>query len=141
MLRSVGVVLLGFVAMTVIVMVGTALGVILLLPGGFTAYTSDPAAIVLSAPYVVEYLLTGAVAALVGGWLTARLAASAPERHALALVVLVLLMAIVNVAVEPRDASGQPLWYCVTVVAIGVTGVLVGAWLHARTAPLAPSRA
>jgi hypothetical protein len=64
----------------------------------------------LPAAHLAANLLLGLLAAILGGWLTARLAPAASQKHVLALAGLVVLMALVTDLPQDPDASEQPSW-------------------------------
>jgi hypothetical protein len=73
-----------------------------------------------------------ALAAIMGGWITARLAGRAEFQHAL---VLAGIMGIIPVLIVLGGLpEGQPAWYPLAVGAVGVAGVLAGGWLRASAA-------
>jgi hypothetical protein len=125
MIRSIGAVLAGYAAMAVVVVLATKLAVKLMSlqapPGGMPAPTGG---------YLVVNLLYSFAAALLGGWITARLAASSPLGHAAALAGFALLMAVVSSLAGPQ-AQGQPAWYPWVIGLLGAAGVLAGGWLRA----------
>ena len=105
-------------------MIGTSLAGALLLAAGLTAM------------YIVASLAISALVAVLGGWLTARIAGRAEMRHAGALAAVFAGLTLMAVAAGPPP--GQLAWYGPVVGALGVAGVLAGGWL--RSAAVAATR-
>jgi hypothetical protein len=81
---------------------------------------------------VAAILVVSTLAAIMGGWITARLAGRAEMLHAAALAAV---MAVMTLRVMMGDRpEGQPGWYAPTVGALGVAGMLAGGWLRASAA-------
>jgi hypothetical protein len=77
-------------------------------------------------------LVVSALAAIMGGWITARLAGGAEMTHA---AILAALMGTITVSVSLGERpEGQPGWYAPVVGALGVMGILAGGWLRASAA-------
>jgi hypothetical protein len=117
--------------MALVVILGTLAATAALIPGGLTpanleAVANEPP----SGTYLAVDLLTALVAAIVGGWLTARLAPAVPLRHVGALGIVMVLVAIPTALGKGAAGSGQPVWYCAVVVTIGLIGILLGGWLQ-----------
>lgn len=75
------------------------------------------------------------IGGILGGWLTARIAAAAPYPHAAALAALVAVLSIDAAMAMPTP--GQPGWYPSVLGVVAVTGVLLGGKLRAAaSAPL-----
>lgn len=123
MLRSVGIVLLGYLVMAVIVVVSTAGLVRLLAPQAAHPEPGHPAS-----SYVGANLAAGLLAALTGGWVVARLAERAPIGHGLALAALVAVMGLISAR---QQGAKQPAWYRVVMPLIGAAGSVLGAYIAA----------
>ncbi len=123
---SIGSIVSGYIVMALIVMIGTIAATAAMIPGGF-GMMKNP---VVPAPrqYLIANLAVSFVAALVGGWLTARMAPNAPMMHSAILGALLLVMSVVSARTQ---RTGQPSWYPMTLAAIGVVGVLIGGFLKA----------
>lgn len=121
MLRSVGAVIVGFVASAVLVVLGT-LGAALALAGPDGAPT--PA-------YLAANLAVSLGAALSGGGTAAWVARRRPLLHA---GVLALIMAAMSLPGLGRPAAGQPTWYPAALLVIGAGGALAGGWWASRRA-------
>lgn len=121
MLRSIVSVVTGYLAMAIIVMIGTVAATAAMIPGGFAAARKMEAPPPRS--YLYANLVLSFVAALSGGWITARLAPSVPIVHSAALALLLLLMSVVSAKAQGKN---QPRWYPWTIAAIGAVGVLLG---------------
>jgi hypothetical protein len=114
----------GFAAMALIVMITTAVTAQVLVPGGMRA-TAAPGTPLPSA-YLVTNLGCSALAAFVGGALTARIAGHDPLIHGGALAMLMVLMT----AASARQYRGlQPRWYQLTLMTLMPAIALAGAWL------------
>jgi hypothetical protein len=77
-------------------------------------------------------LVVSALAAVMGGWITARLSGGAEMAHAAVLAALMGAITL-SVAMGARP-EGQPAWYAPVVGALGVAGILAGGWLRAAAA-------
>lgn len=97
--------------------------------------SAPPAGVVLSSTYLAANLLVSLAAAVLGGWLTARLAPRVPMGHVLALAALLIAMSIVSATGDQAQPAGQPGWYPIGIAILGVLGVLAGGWLHTRVRP------
>ena len=126
-LRSIAAIVAGFGFMASTVMVGTILAAGLFLPAGQTAAAGS-----IPLMYVAANVVTSLLGGLFGGWLAARIGASAPFAHAIALAALTAVLAILSV----RQAGGaaQAPWYPLAVGTAGVAGVLAGGKLRAAAA-------
>lgn len=128
MLRSIGAVVAGYVAMAVAVLVVVGLGAWLLV--------DDPAA--PGTAYLAFNLGVGLVAAALGGWVTWRLAARGRMKHVVALAVLVLALGL-GMAFGAEPAPGQPSWYPVVISIFGAAGVVAGGMIGDRGAAGSPT--
>lgn len=81
---------------------------------------------------VPGFLAANAMAAVIGGWLAARIAGRAELAHAVALAVVIAIGTILAASVEPPVP--QPVWYVPVAGLVGVTGVLIGGWLRGAAA-------
>lgn len=135
MLRSIGAVLGGFVAMAVLVMIGTAAAMAAFVPGGLGTMRSGGAAGGLPNRYLVANLTISFLAAVAGGTVTAIIAAANPRQHTLALAAFVLVMSVVSARQSAGHSAtgGQPSWYSWVIAVIGVVGVIVGGMLRASS--------
>lgn len=123
MLRSIGAVIAGYLAM--------AVGVLLVVGIGAALLVEDPDAPGL--PYIAFNLGASILAAALGGWVTRRLAPRSPGVHVVALAVFVLVLGIV-MALAGGDTGGQPGWYPAVIAVLGPLGVLAGGSIGARRA-------
>ncbi len=134
MLRSIAVVLGGFIVMAVVVMIGTAASAAALIPGGVAsmrAGRTEP----LPGRYLAANLLVSFLAAVVAGWFVARYAPGQPDIHAAALALVVLVIGAISAMMTPRSGGtqpGQPGWYQWVIPIVGVAGVAVGCLLRMR---------
>ncbi len=129
MLKTIESVIAGYLAMAAVVMIGTVAAAATMIPGGLAGAKA------LDRPpprnYLLANLVVSFVAALVGGWVTTRMAASRPGLHAIALAVLVVLMSVVSAR---SQAKQQPKWYPWTIAVVGVAGILLSLIFTARPA-------
>ena len=134
MLQSIAAVLAGFVVMAIAVMAGTVALTAVLIPGGVNNMRSPERGAVAPLPYLIANLTLSVLAAMLGGWLTAGIAQSAPLIHVLVLAAFVFCMGVVSArqAGGKGNRPGQPGWYPWTITMIGTAGVLIGGMLRAR---------
>ena len=137
MLRSILSVVAGFMTMTVIVMLGTVALMAGMVPGGMKAMRDrgKSGAGAMPTPtsrYLVANIVLSLVAAVAGGWVTARLAPSAPMSFVGLLCAVVLVMGVLSARMP--GAESQPGWYRVGIPLIGVVGALAGGLLRVGAA-------
>lgn len=129
MIRSAFAVLAGYVVMVVIVVIGTMAAVRLILHQPISAMPT-PGVGPPSAPYLRANLVVSALAAFLGGWVTAAIATYNPLQHGVALAALMVVMSLVSM----RQARGsQPRWYQLVLLTVMPLVCLLGAWLSAGT--------
>ena len=116
-LKSIGAVIVGFMAIVVLVLTTTPLFVRLML--------KDPSR-PPTAAYLTVNLLMGFAFAVVGGWIAAHLAPAGALWHAIALAVGVLVLGVATAAQGGAVRAGQPQWYAWTLPFIGATGAVLG---------------
>jgi hypothetical protein len=131
-LRSIAAIVAGFGFMASTAMVGTILAAALFIPGGSGSLTADAVPSSLPPMYLAANLSASFLGAVFGGWLAARIGASAPFAHAAALAALTAVVSVASVFQAPPGA--QPGWYAIVVGIIGVGGVLLGGKLRAAAA-------
>ena len=119
--RSVGAVLAGLIA---IVLLSTAADAVLHATGIYPPFPERMAdeLFALATAYRIAFGIAGC-------WLTARLAPSAPLRHALALGAIGTLLSVAGAAA--MWAYG-PAWYSLAIIAISFPCAWAGAKLHTR---------
>lgn len=123
MLHDLLAVLAGFAAMALLVIVSTGIAATLLVPGGMSATATRVAS--LTRTYLIVNLGCSALAAFVGGAVTARIAYEAPLWHGAALAALMVVMSVVSA----RQARGtQPRWYQMTLMTAMPAIAILGAW-------------
>ena len=123
-LRSIGAVLAGLVAVVVLsIGMDAILEAVHVLPPPNKPLW-DPGLNVLALSYRL-------VAAIVGGWVTARLAATAPRGHALALAILGFIPGLLGVII-PWSMELGPHWYPIALAALSPPAIMLGGWLAAR---------
>jgi hypothetical protein len=115
--KSIGAVIVGFMAIVVLVLTTTPLVVRLMLKD-----PSQPP----TAAYLTVNLLLGFAFAVVGGWIAAHLAPVVPFWHAVALAVGVLVLGVATAAQGGAVRAGQPQWYAWMLPFIGATGAVFG---------------
>jgi hypothetical protein len=122
MLRSVLVVVGSFIAMALVVVVTTALSARALLGRG--APGAPPR---LTPAYLGVTLGFAALAALLGGWLAAHFAVTAPQSHVYALAALMVVMSLASM--RQSIAAGQPRWYALVLLLLMPLVALLGGHL------------
>jgi hypothetical protein len=132
LLRSVAAIVAGYGVMSLTVIGGIIIATSLFVPGGLRAVASGPPPTGLPAAYLAANLATGALGAVLGGWLAARIAAFAPFGHAAVLAAIVATLTLGSAGSGP--AGPQPGWYPIVIGVIGVAGVLAGGKLRAEAA-------
>ena len=137
LLRSVAAIVAGYGIMTLTLIGGTIVAASLFVPGGGPALAVVPPA-ELPARFLAANLATNALGAVLGGWLTARIAGFAPFAHAAVLAVFPATLALGSAANAP--AGPQTGWYPMIIGVIGVAGVLAGGKLRAAAADAAAGR-
>ena len=79
--------------------------------------------------YIFVNICCSFLAGAAGGYVTARVAASNPLYHVLALAIIVLAMAALS-AMQQRGK--QPIWYQLVLIAISPIGVFAGGIIRLR---------
>ena len=128
MLRSIGSVVLGYVVLALITIVGTSAAAALLLPrpaGGTQPGMPPP----LTKSYLTANLTLSALAAVVGGYVTARMAPARPMVHVAVLALLIVALSILS-SRSPMS-TGQPGWYKRILPFLGLVGAVAGGILRA----------
>lgn len=131
-LRSIAALVAGFGFMASTVMVGTMVANALFGPDGLPPQAQGSSAGTLPVSYLVANLAVNFLGAVFGGWLAARIGASAPFGHAAALAGITAVLSIGAVLQPP--AGPHPAWYPIAVGMIGVAGILAGGKLRAAAA-------
>jgi hypothetical protein len=130
-MRSIICVVAGFVVVMAVVIAGTAAVTELIVPGGLSAAAAgSPDDLPLN--YYAANLVVSAMGAMLGGWVTARMAPSAEMVHVGALALLMLLMSIPTMLGYLPGSELQPVWYRYTLPVLGISGSLLGGWLRSR---------
>jgi hypothetical protein len=132
MLRSAAAVAAGYGVMSMALIGGSILVARLFAPAELRTGADGGPSFELPAVYVAASLVTGALAAVMGGWVAARFAAFAPFGHAVALAAIVAALTVASEAAMPRGSS--PGVYSAVAGAVTVAGVLVGGKLRAAAA-------
>ena len=127
LLRSTIAILAGFWFMLAASWAGSVVAARVLLPDG--AHDGGlPAALPVS--YLVARILASASAAVMGGWLAARLAPSAPFGHACVLAAILAVMSLSLFTAAPAALW----WHSVANAVLGPLAVLLGGKLRAAAA-------
>lgn len=128
--RSFLAVLSGYLALAVAVVVMTPVAVWLFIPAELLkqrppAYTDA---------YIISNFVYSFAAAVLGGWVTGRLAPRNPFAHGGALACVMVIFAIGDILAKgAREAAAQqPSWYGWAIALTGAAGALAGGWLRAR---------
>ena len=127
-MRSIIAVVAGFVVVMVVIVAGTAGVAVLIIPGGLDAARTT----VPPPTYIAAHLLVSAMGALLGGWVTARMAPDREMLHVFALAVLVFLKSVPALAGYGNPDGLQPTWYVYTLPIVSVAGAIFGGWLRSR---------
>jgi hypothetical protein len=122
MVRSFLAVLSGYASMAIVVMALTPLAARLFIPEGAVA----------GAPYLSANIAYSFAAAVLGGWVAARLAPRNPLAHGAALAGTILILSLTMLQAGSQSGGPQPSWYPLATLVIGVAGSLIGAWWRAR---------
>ena len=86
--------------------------------------------------YMIINLASGAVAGVIGAYMTAMIAGRAPTQHALALGIFSL---VVGIATSVKYWGDQPVWYQATLLGMVVPLAFVGGRLRAWQMKRRPS--
>ena len=122
-LRGLGAVFAGLVTGMVVVMGLTYLAVLVLFEGDMTAPPTGP--------YLALNVGYSFAAAVLAGWLAARLAGSRPWVHAGGVAGV---MAILSLGGGSSPGVGVPGWYGPALTLLMPVGALLGGWVRARSA-------
>jgi len=124
-MRSVAAVLAGYVAMAGGVMLATIVAAWAILGGVDEYVTPTPAYLAVNLAYSLFF-------AGLGGYVTARIAASSPMAHVWVLTAIVALLAVAMLLVSGHENQGQqPAWYSWALLAVGILGIPLGGKLRA----------
>lgn len=132
MIRGIGAVVAGYATMVVLVMVGLFALVAALVPGGLATMKTmreNPQAMPLTPGYLGGNLVVSLLAAVVGGWVTLRIAPATANRDVVALAAVVLVMGVVSTRME--GAQFQPSWYRIAIPLVGILGVVMSRMMFA----------
>jgi len=95
----------------------------LFVPGGLARMRARAVESFAPSPrYLAANVACSFLAAIIGGWVTVRIAAASPNAHLLALGGLVLVLGAISGA--GAQSRGQPRWYRLTIPLVGAAGVL-----------------
>ena len=131
MMRSILCVVAGFVVMMAVWMAATAAATELIVEGGLFGAATGPRS-ALPPEYFAANLLMSAMGAMLGGWVTARLAPSAEMAHVLALAGLMILMSLPGLLGYGESQVAQPQWYIYGLPILCVSAAILGGWLRSR---------
>lgn len=112
-----------FAGVLFIIIVTTLVDIVLHMTGVYTqnAPLSDAQAVMATAYRIII--------AIMGGWLTARLAPQKPLKHALILGVVGLVLGLVGLALTWGKGMG-PDWYPIALAALAIPQCWAGGWLY-----------
>ena len=130
-MRSILCVVAGFVVVMAVWVAGTAAVTELIVEGGLFGAATGPRN-ALPPVYFAANLVMSGMGAMLGGWVTARLAPSAEMAHVLALAALMILMSIPGLLGYGESQADQPRWYIYALPIFGVSAAVLGGWLRSR---------
>lgn len=153
MLRGIAAVIAGYIALFLFTMISFSL--FYMAAGATFAY--EPGTTVASTGWIAGALVLSLIAAIIGGWVAARIARS--SRAALALAGLILVLGLVSAfmtqgvtralpegrtieslsVLEAAQYTSQPGWYNFLIPFIGAAGALAGGTLATRRHAAAPA--
>jgi len=133
MVRSIVLVIGAYVAMAVIVVLGTLSAAAVLEPASLQAFTERTAEYRPSAAYLTANLLVSFLGAAFGGWIVASLAPAAVRGHLLAFAAVILLLGLLS-AFASGAAAGQPGWYPWVIPVVAIAGVAAAGAVTRRRA-------
>lgn len=110
---------------------GTAAATELIVEGGLFGAATGPRS-ELPPEYFAANLVMSAMGAMLGGWVTARMAPAAEMAHVLALAVLIVLMSLPGLLGYGESQADQPVWYIYSLPVLGVGAAILGGWLRSR---------
>ncbi len=113
MVKSIIAVVAGYAAMAILVIITTMLAAAFLL--------NDPNEV--TSAYLVVNLILSLISAVVGGWITAKLAPNNKKRHVQILAGLIIVLGLLSLT---QTLIGQPVWYPWVIMLIGAGGALYG---------------
>jgi hypothetical protein len=125
MLRSIGAVLGGFVAVVILSTVTDEVLHLLQVYPPWTEPMWDPKLNALALAYRILFTI-------IGGYLTARLAPRNPMKHVFVLGVIGTIAGIAGAITAMSLADLGPKWYPIAVAATGFPSVWIGGLLHQR---------
>ena len=124
MMRTIFAVVAGFIAWTVLFLGSNSI-LSLTMPGSFKADGSTD-----SAAMLLLILLLSVIFSIIAGWITAKLATVNPQRNALILGIILLL---VGISVQLQFWEVMPLWYHLSFLGLLIPGAIVGGRLSGAT--------
>lgn len=130
-MRSIICVVAGFIVVMAVVIGGTAAATELIVEGGLEGAAARSAD-ALPSTYFAANLIVSAMAAVLGGWVTARMAPDREMLHVFALAGLMILMSLPGILGYGPSAPAQPAWYVYTMPVLGAAGAILGGWLRSR---------
>lgn len=83
-------------------------------------------------PYLALNITYSFAAAVVAGWVAARLAPRRPLTHALAVAMCMILLSMGGSGAEAGATPGVPGWYGTVLLVLMPVGALAGGWLRVR---------
>lgn len=128
--RSVSAIVVGMVLITLIVE-GLEFLLVTLVSGGLVTETDAYFAIRNRPPFLAAKLAYNGAGALLGGWVTARIAGRRPRTHGAFLAAIQTVGFLVGIA-DPAIRATGPLWMWITLTPLMAAGILLGAVLEGR---------
>jgi hypothetical protein len=112
---------------------GVVIGYVVFAASGFALFqiTGQPPHGAASVPFMVGFVAYGVAFALLGGYLSARIAGRRPVAHAAAMAVVLLLGATVSLMATIGKGA---IWTQICALAFMAPAALAGGWLRQRIA-------
>ena len=131
MIRSIFAVIGGFVVVMAVVYAGTLVATELLHPGGLAVAVNQPPE---AAPptYYAFLIVISMMGAVLGGWVTSRMAPDREMMHVFGFAALVSLVTLSSVLGYGESAHLQPVWYKWLFPLAVVGGALFGGRMRAK---------
>jgi hypothetical protein len=137
-MRSIICVVAGFIVVMAVWLMGTAAATELIVEGGLFGAATGPRS-ALPPEYFAANLVMSAMGAMLGGWVTARMAPNAEMAHVLALASLMILASLPGLLGYGESQADQPQWYIWALPILGVSGAILGGWLRSRVVVVPPA--
>ena len=123
--RSILAVVAGYFTMAIGIVLATLAAVFFML--------ADPTSTVPTPAYLAVNLVYSGFFATLGGYVAALVARQSEYRHASAFAGFMIVLSVVTFLVSGgASGEGQPVWYPYVILAIGIGGIYLGAWVRVR---------